>query len=54
MTGRDVPGGPTEADVRAILNTIIDPCSTGAGSPTGAVSMTGLGSVLRSGTAAWA
>jgi metal-sulfur cluster biosynthetic enzyme len=35
MTGRAEPGGPTEADVRAALNTIVDPCSVGAGSPAG-------------------
>jgi metal-sulfur cluster biosynthetic enzyme len=29
------PGGPTEAEVRATLNTIVDPCSVGAGSPAG-------------------
>jgi metal-sulfur cluster biosynthetic enzyme len=35
MTGRVAPGGPTEAEVRATLNTIVDPCSVGAGSPAG-------------------
>ena len=39
MTGRAEPGGPTEADVRAVLNTIVDPCSVGAGSPAGLADM---------------
>ena len=31
--------GPTEADVRAVLNTVVDPCSVAAGSPAGLADM---------------
>lgn len=36
---RLIPGPPGEEDVRAALNTIVDPCSRAAGAPAGLVDM---------------